>query len=120
MESAPTILYKTNKRVIQKVGVVSAGKVMAVLYLVFGFLIGGLYGLMFLMLSVFGSTLAATDPAFSDFASLGVGGGVAASLALVICLPVFYGIIGFIGGVIMAAVYNVAARFVGGLELEVE
>ena len=120
MESAPTILYKTNKRVLQKVGVVSAGKVMGALYLVLGFLIGTLYGFFFLMATLFGSTLAASDPAFNDLAGLGIGGGIAGSLAMAVCIPVFYGVLGFIAGVIMAFVYNLVARFTGGLELEVE
>jgi hypothetical protein len=38
----------------------------------------------------------------------------------VIFLPIFYGIIGFVGGLISALLYNLIARLVGGIELEVE
>jgi hypothetical protein len=37
-----------------------------------------------------------------------------------ILMPVIYGVMGFIGGVISAAVYNLVARWIGGIELEVE
>ena len=38
----------------------------------------------------------------------------------VIALPNFYGIMGFVGGIIMAAIYNFVAGIVGGLELDLE
>lgn len=37
-----------------------------------------------------------------------------------IALPNFYGIMGFVGGIIMAAIYNFVAGIVGGLELDLE
>ena len=37
-----------------------------------------------------------------------------------ILMPVIYGVMGFIIGVIGAAVYNLVARWIGGIELEVE
>jgi hypothetical protein len=37
-----------------------------------------------------------------------------------IFMPVFYGIFGFIFGVISAAIYNLIARWIGGIEVEVE
>ncbi len=37
-----------------------------------------------------------------------------------ISMPVIYGAMGFIGGVIGAAVYNLVASWIGGIELEVE
>jgi hypothetical protein len=39
---------------------------------------------------------------------------------MAILMPVIYGVMGFIGGVIGAAVYNLVARWIGGIELEVE
>jgi hypothetical protein len=38
----------------------------------------------------------------------------------IIALPIFYGVIGFIGGLITAGIYNVIARMVGGLEIELD
>jgi hypothetical protein len=38
----------------------------------------------------------------------------------VFLLPIVYGIMGFLGGVITAVIYNLAAGAVGGLEVELE
>ena len=35
-------------------------------------------------------------------------------------MPVFYGVMGFIFGIISAALYNLIARWIGGIEVEVE
>ena len=35
-------------------------------------------------------------------------------------LPIIYGICGFIGGLIMAAIYNLISKWIGGLEVETE
>jgi hypothetical protein len=35
-------------------------------------------------------------------------------------MPVIYGVMGFIFGVIGAAIYNLVARWIGGIEVEVE
>jgi len=39
--------------------------------------------------------------------------------AFVILIPLLYGAIGFIGGIIAAAFYNLVAKWTGGLEFEV-
>jgi hypothetical protein len=35
-------------------------------------------------------------------------------------LPIFYGILGAIGGMISAAIYNLIASFIGGIEMNFE
>ena len=35
-------------------------------------------------------------------------------------LPMFYGVFGFISGALMAWVYNIGAKYVGGIEVEFE
>jgi Transmembrane domain of unknown function (DUF3566) len=42
------------------------------------------------------------------------------SLVFVILIPVIYGVMGFVFGIISAAVYNLVAGFVGGFEVEIE
>ena len=37
-----------------------------------------------------------------------------------IALPIFYGICGFVGGVIQALIYNIAAGVIGGIRIETE
>jgi len=39
---------------------------------------------------------------------------------MLIFLPIMYGVIGFIAGAIGAALYNLVAGVVGGIEIEVE
>jgi len=33
-------------------------------------------------------------------------------------MPIFYGILGFIGALISAFLYNIAAKFAGGIEVD--
>jgi uncharacterized membrane protein len=37
-----------------------------------------------------------------------------------IFMPIMYGVMGFIFGILMAAIYNLIARWIGGIEVEVE
>ena len=37
-----------------------------------------------------------------------------------IFMPIVYGVMGFIFGILMAAIYNLIARWIGGIEVEVE
>jgi len=68
--------------------------------------------------------LAAAAGAFAQHAQ----GAQAAPAAVVagimfgmgIFMPVIYGVMGFIFGVIGAAIYNLVARWIGGIEVEVE
>lgn len=91
------------KRVIKSVGVISLGKIFGLLSAFFG-LIAGIF---FAIISLTG------DPGYgADAFAFGVGS--------IIIFPILYGIIGFIDGIIIAAIYNVIAGIVGGVEVEVE
>lgn len=96
--------------VIRRFGVLSLAKVMGVMYGLIGLLIG-------LFLSLFSVLGAAFSSAFdqSGDAWLGALFGVGA----VIALPLLYGVFGFLGGLLSGAVYNLVARMVGGVELDV-
>ncbi len=37
-----------------------------------------------------------------------------------IFMPIIYGVMGFVGGIVAAALYNLFARWIGGIEVEVE
>lgn len=99
------------KREIKKVDPFSLAKVLGVLYALLGVIIG-------LMFAAFGSIFSrlpiaendqATQTMFSTF--FGIGS--------IIFFPILYGIIGLVAGVITAALYNVVARWVGGVMIEV-
>lgn len=97
---------------LNRVGVLSAGKIMGVLYAVMG-LIGGIFLSLF---AVMGTALGSLQNQSSPEAAFGLLFGIGA----IIFLPIFYGVLGFVGGIILAAVYNLIARIIGGLELELE
>jgi hypothetical protein len=71
-----------------------------------------LIGLLFAMASVLGAGFADSGPE----AMLGPIFGIGA----IITLPIIYGCMGLIGGAIGAALYNLFAGMVGGLEIDVE
>ena len=101
--------------VIRKIGVLSLGKVMALMYAGIGLVIGVLYALFAV---VGGGAMMAMGG--EEGAALGGGMMMGMGLAAVIVLPILYGVFGFIGGIISAFFFNLAAKYAGGLELEVQ
>ena len=97
--------------VLRSVGVLSCGKMMGILYACMGLLIGLFFGLF----SLIGLAIPQQQNAGNPMPFL-IGGG----LFMIILLPVMYGIMGFIGGIIMAALYNLVAGIIGGLELDLD
>lgn len=79
---------------------IQVAKVMGVLY--------GLIGLLFAPIFIIISMVAPE------------GGGLGAGIGIAIILPIVYAVLGAIGTVIAAALYNVVAGWVGGIEVEVE
>jgi hypothetical protein len=75
-----------------------AGIVLAILY---G--IAGLIVIPFLLLASFASKEGAT-------------GGI----VFAVLIPIIYAVMGFIGGIIAAALYNLVAKWTGGLQFEVK
>jgi hypothetical protein len=98
--------------VINRVGVLSVGKVMGVLYGGLG-LVAGIGLALFSLLG--GGAMMASGQDGS-----GAGGGMmmGMGLGMAIVLPLFYGAVGFIGGLLTGFFYNLAAGFVGGIEIE--
>ncbi len=93
--------------VLRSVGVLSAGKVSGVLFAFIG-LLGGAFMALASLAGVAVNLRGGGLPMPALF--LGVGA--------LILLPIFYGVVGFISGIIYAALYNLIAALVGGLELE--
>lgn len=98
--------------VIKRVGAMSLAKVAAVLYAGMGLIIGGL-------LSLVAMAGAATWMAQSDSPG-GAMFGALFGVGAIIILPICYGIFGFIGTLIAASLFNVAARMTGGVEIDVQ
>ncbi len=98
--------------IIKHIDVISAGKISGIIAAAIGLLAGVIF---FLFSSVFGALLNAAGNSGGSGA-LGMIGGVAG----IIILPVLYGIFGFIGGMLQAFIYNLAAGFVGGIRFDTE
>jgi hypothetical protein len=81
-------------------------------------MVGMLYGIMgllfipfFLLIFVFGHDSLAPR----GFGMIAIGGTAFAFL-----FPIFYGVLGFVFGALGAFVYNLIAKWLGGIEVEVE
>jgi len=98
--------------VVKRVGPLSVAKNAAVLYAILGLIVGGLFSLA-AMAGAFGA--AGSDNGGAAAAIAGVMG-----VGALIVAPIMYACFGFIGALIGAALYNVVAGIVGGIELDVE
>ena len=94
---------------ITRIAPLSVAKVAFVLYGMIGLIVG-----VILLASLLGATLgmAGGDKSAVFSAVFGVGA--------VIIMPLFYGGFGALGALISAAIYNVVAGFVGGVEFTTE
>lgn len=100
--------------VVSRIGVLACGKLMAAIYVFISLLIA----IPLLILSLIGAGAGAAGGGNAPPGAVGAVLGMGVCFTLL--LPVFYGIGGFIGGVIFAAIYNLVASFVGGMELELD
>ena len=91
------------KKQLKSISPLRAGIVLAVMYGIIGCIILPF----FLIAAVFGAHASS-------------GGAMIGGAFFAIFIPIFYAIAGFIGGVISAFVYNLVAKWTGGLEFEVE
>jgi len=101
---------------IRRFGVISIAKMYGLLMFIFGLVFGVIYGL---ILIVFGAAISALGPGGSDAAAGGVS-TVVMGIAMMIGLPIFYGVLGFIMGAIGALIYNAVAGIIGGVKFELE
>lgn len=94
--------------VIKSVGVVSVGKIYGVMTAAVGLLAG--------IVVAFASMVGAGMSGSEELGMFGPMMGIGA----VIVLPIIYGCFGFVGGLIGAALYNLFAGLVGGVEIQTE
>ena len=93
-------------RILKSVGVMSVAKVMGLLYGCLGLI----FTPFFLLIGLVGSFAGQSKTPFA-----GIFGVVFAVL-----MPIIYGAMGFVMGAIGGLLYNLLARWVGGIELELE
>jgi hypothetical protein len=78
-----------------------------------GIVLGVLYGILSLIIAPF-ILIAAFISSKTGTATPAIFG-----VGFAIMLPVLYAVVGFLGGVIAAAIYNLVTKWTGGLEFEV-
>ncbi len=91
---------------ISRFGILSVAKISALIYAIFGLIAGLITALFSMLASAVGGDF---EPWFFGFGFLSI-----------IIFPIMYGILGFIGGIISSALYNLLSRWVGGIEVELE
>ena len=93
--------------IIKRVAPLSLAKVSAALYALLGL--------------IFGACISLISMAGSAFAPKELGGmSMLFGVGAIVALPIFYGILGFIFSLIGAALYNLIASWVGGVEIDVQ
>jgi hypothetical protein len=92
--------------ILKSVGVMSVARIMGLLYGCLGLI----FAPIFLLIGLMGSLVGKDKTPFA-----GIFGVVFAVL-----MPLIYGAVGFVTGAISAFLYNVLARWMGGVELELE
>ncbi len=97
---------------VKRIGPASAFKIGLVLYAMFGLVVGVIMACVSMLMGSLGSMGGAGALGARGF---GFGFGVGS----IIIFPILYGAIGGIGGAISAALYNLVAGWVGGLEVEI-
>jgi hypothetical protein len=95
--------------VIRRVGPLSCAKIAGTLYAVIGLILGGIFSLI-----AMAGGFAAADREGAPFFAAMIGTGS------IIIFPIIYGCMGFIGSLIVAAIYNVLASAVGGVEVDLQ
>lgn len=94
--------------VVRRIGVVSVGKIYGAMSAAIGLLIG----IGFALASMVGAGLSDADGSAVFGAIFGVGS--------IVFFPLLYGAMGFLGGMLGAALYNVFAGMVGGVSVQLE
>ena len=94
--------------VVKRIGPLSVGKIAGTLYAVMGVLIGAVVSL----IAMVGSSMGSDTGASGMGALLGVGA--------IVIFPILYGGLGFVFTMLAAALYNVVAGMVGGIELDMQ
>lgn len=89
---------------IKQIDPISAGTTLGAMYGMIGVIIGGV---MFLL------TMVGTGISGNSM-------GLVTGMGAIIMLPIIYGIAGFIGGILSAAVYNVVCGMTGGIRMKMD
>ena len=104
------------KTTITRVGVLSAGKIFAAVCFLFGIIFAALMAFMSLIFAVLGGAFFGAGAGKSFL--LGGGLGLIFMLMWAVFILVFYTVMGFVLGCVYALIYNLVAKYLGGIEIE--
>ena len=99
---------------IRRFGVISVAKMYALLMFIFGLIAGILYGLFFIIFGAAMTALGGNNNTAGGVSTVVIG------IAMMIGIPLMYGVLGFIIGAIGALVYNALSGIIGGVKFELE
>ncbi len=102
------------KKELSKIGIVSVFKIYLLMGLVFGLFVGGIYGLIFAIGGVGLGLMGGDDTTMGGVMMIVI------AIVIVVAFTLLYGLMMGISGAIGALIYNIAAKVVGGIELELE
>jgi hypothetical protein len=94
--------------IIKRIGPLSFAKLSAVLYAVMGLVVGGIF------------SLVGLAGGFASETAGAAGVGAIMGVAAIVVFPIFYGVMGFVITLFAAWLYNFAADFVGGVEIDIQ
>lgn len=97
---------------IEKVGVFSLAKVQAILAAFIGLIIGTFYTILSILINSWSIPIIVSEQDKMIIRTLGA--------MEIIIFPIIYGVVGFISGAVIAFLYNLIAKWVGGIEIELE
>lgn len=97
------------KITIKRVGVLSSGKITAAFCGILGIIFVSIFAAISLTLTILDVVLSD-----GDWTGILVGGGFG------LLMIVLYAVMGFISGCLYALIYNLAAKYLGGIEVEAE
>ena len=95
---------------LKAIGPVSSAKVLGVFYTAIGLIAGVIVAAIGLTGAVVGHASEGMNPMLSGLFSVGA----------IVVLPVLYGVMGALGGLIFSWLYNVIARLVGGIQVTLQ
>jgi hypothetical protein len=102
--------------VIKRVSPMSAAKIGGILGVFLGLLVGAMTSLWVMAAGAIMSSQASDFPEMHGRS--GALFGLLFGAGSIVIFPIFYGVLSFIMGGIYAALYNMAAKWVGGIEIE--
>jgi hypothetical protein len=92
-------------KILEKIGVLGIAKIQALM----GFVFGLIYGILVFLTEIYSIPLDTTTQATTSYGPI-----------IMIIAPIAFAIYGFVLGVCIALLYNLFARFFGGIKIELK